>query len=273
MIKLPHIVEKVFYEPWLITPAGYNSIRLLLESKLGVTTVEQEETVLGMKVPRVTATIDSDGIATIPINGILGSRISPIEKVCGAVDYLDIQKASLAAVKEGAKGVLYDFDSPGGMVRGCSDLAGFIKGLSVPTQAFTDAKCTSAAYWLASACNGITAAESSDVGSIGVILPWVDKSNLWEVAGLKYEPFVNVGADLKGAGAGPSLTDAQRKYIQETLDFVGKKFQSFISSNRPRVKAEVFRAGTYFGEQALGVGLVDSVGGYAQAHQALLARL
>jgi ClpP class serine protease len=116
------------------------------------------------------------------------------------------------------------------------------------------------------------ASRSSDVGSIGAILPWVDTTKVWEVGGLKYDPFVNAGADLKGAGAGPSLTDTQKKHLQEAVDHVGKSFQQFISSNR-KVDPEVFRAGTYFGDQAVEVGLIDGVGSYDDAYQTLLTRV
>jgi ClpP class serine protease len=270
MIALPHIVQKVYHEPWLLTVAGYSTVTRLIESKLnGRLSATDDETIAGFKVPRVEPTIDSDGVATISIVGILGNRISNLEKICGGVDYLDIQKATQTALDKGATGILYSFDSSGGMVRGCSELASYIKALPVETEAFTDSKANSAAYWLMSACNHVTATESSDIGSIGVILPWVDKSRLWEVEGLKYDAITNAGADLKGAGAGPSLTPAQRTHLQQTVDYVGQQFQSFVRSNRPKVNPVVFRAATYFGRQALDVGLVDQVGSFADAKRRL----
>jgi ClpP class serine protease len=195
-----------------------------------------------------------------------------LEKICGATDYLDIQQITDDAIKRNAKGILYNFDSSGGMVRGCEDLAHYISKLPIPTQAYTDSRCNSAAYWLASACNEIMASSSSDVGSIGVILPWVDKSKVWEVEGLKYDPLINEGADLKAAGSGPSLTDVQKRYLQESVNYVGEKFQQFVNDHR-EVKPIVFRAGTYFGDQAVKIGLVDGVGSYDDAYKALLTRV
>jgi ClpP class serine protease len=116
------------------------------------------------------------------------------------------------------------------------------------------------------------ASSSSDVGSIGVILPWIDKGKVWEVEGLKFDPFVNEGADLKGAGAGPTLTDTQKRYLQESVNYVGEKFQQFVNDNR-KVKPVVFRAGTYFGDQAMEVGLIDGVGSYDNAYKVLLTRV
>jgi ClpP class serine protease len=274
--QIPHIIEKVMYAPWLITAGGYKSVLEVVQGKMdrdsGIgadITLRAEDFGGGA----VVATVDSEGIATIPIQGILGQRLSGIEKMCGGTDYLDIERATREAIdKKYAKGVLYAFDSSGGMVRGCADLADFIKGLSVPTAAYTDSRCNSAAYWLASACDEVMSSTSADVGSIGVILPWIDQSKIWEVEGLKYEPFVNEGAELKGAGGGPALTDPQKRYLQESVNYVGEKFQQFVGLKR-KVKPEVFRAGTYFGEQALDVGLVDKLGTSGDAYQSLLTRV
>lgn len=305
-MKFAHIIEKVFHTPWIITAGGYKAIRTLVESKLASnvesvpyhTWAENPLALTRVKtdpVPQITNSsyvkvdpvaldlpnlqgtdiewkVDSNGIAQIPIRGVLGQRLSSIEKICGGTDYMDIQQATKQALDRGARGMLFNIDSSGGMVRGCSDLAQHIKGLPVPTMAYTDTRCNSAAYWLASACNQVMASNSSDVGSIGVILPWVDMTKVWEVGGLKYDPFVNEGADLKGAGAGPSLTDTQKKHLQEAVDHVGKNFQQFISTSR-KVDPSVFRAGTYFGDQAQEVGLIDGVGSYDDAYNALLTRV
>jgi ClpP class serine protease len=310
-MKLVHVIEKVLYSPWLITAGGYKSIQMLIESKLAeshplddLTRVKIPDSNLpynysGNKIYTAIGTglvspalldpvasilpdfkgtdiewkVDNNGIASIPIRGVLGQRLSGLEKICGGTDYLDIQKATKEALDRGAQGMLFQIDSSGGMVRGCSDLAQHIKGLPIPTMAYTDSRCNSAAYWLASACNQVMASNSSDVGSIGVILPWVDMTKVWEVGGLKYDPFVNAGADLKGAGAGPSLTDTQKKHLQEAVDHVGKNFQQFISDNRSAINSEVFRAGTYFGDQAQEVGLIDGVGSYDDAYKKLLTRV
>lgn len=275
MTKIPHILEKVYFEPWLITSGGYATVIQVIDSKLAdsLTVEMMAEGLPAQEVPPewVTASMDRDGIATIPIQGVLGHRISGIEKICGGTDYLDIRRATEKALAQNAQGILYAIDSSGGMVRGCSDLANYIKGLPIPTQAFTDSKADSAAYWLASACNRITATESSNVGSIGCILPWVDRSKVWEVEGLKFDAITNSGADLKASGAGPTLSPEQRAYLQSSVDFVGEQFQNFVSSSR-KVKPIVFRAGSYFGKPAKEVGLIDEVGDYESAKKDLLIR-
>ena len=277
MKQIPHILEKVIYEPWLITPAGYATVSMLIENKLlaafDTKAYEDEAADTEQKGTWIDARMDSNSIATIPINGVLGQRLSGIEKICGGTDYLDVQKATESMLGRGAKGVLYAFDSNGGMVGGCADLADYIRSLSVPTAAYTDSKCNSAAYWLASACGDIMAGQSASVGSIGVILPWVDKGKVWEVEGLKYDAITNAGADLKGAGAGPSLTDKQREYLQDQVNHMGEKFQGAVRSSRPKIKSAVFRAGTYFGDQALEMGLVDGVGTMQVAYDKLLTRV
>jgi ClpP class serine protease len=276
MSKIPHILEKVFHEPWLITVGGFSTVNLVIESKLAGIDTSKYEAEAEQKDAAGTwiqATMDHERIATIPITGVLGQRLSGIEKICGGTDYLDIQKATEEMLGRGAQGIIYAFDSSGGMVRGCADLASYIGNLPVPTQAFTDSKCNSAAYWLAAACDGVMATKSADVGSIGVILPWVDRSKVWDMEGLKHEPFTNEGADLKGTGSGPALSSTQREYLQDQVNFVGEQFQAHVKEHRPKIDKEVFRAGTYFGEQALKMGLIDEVGLMKAAHTSLLTRV
>jgi ClpP class serine protease len=274
MKKLTHIVEKVNFEPWLVTVSTYSSIHALLESKL-TGSYKAEDLNFDLDSEGATAIpldMDNAGIARIGISGVLGHRISSLEKMCGGADYLDIQERTEDALTKGAKGILYAFDSNGGMVRGCSELAGYIAKLPVPTQAFTDSKCNSAAYWLASACSGFTASESSTVGSIGVILPWVDKSKLFELAGVKVGAFTNAGADLKATGATPSLSEEQAAHLQESVNYIGDQFQGFVNEHR-KVKPVVFRAGTYFGKPAQEVGLIDAVGSYQDAYNSLTQKV
>jgi protease-4 len=196
--------------------------------------------------------------------------------MCGGCDYLDIQQKSAEAMDAGAKGLMYMFDSPGGQVRGCPELAEYISNLGskgISTEAFCDSRMCSAAYWLGSATNHITATSSADIGSIGVILPWVDKGKVWEVSGIKWEPIVNEGATLKGAGGGPSLTPEQMSYLQETVNDVAGEFHDFVEAHREDLDRRVFKAGTFFGKKAFNLGLIDEVGSYQKAYDSLLSRV
>jgi protease-4 len=128
----------------------------------------------------------------------------------------------------------------------------------------------SAAYNIAASCKYIMASPSSTVGSIGCILPWVDKSKMWEDAGLKFDPITNKEGDLKGAMHGPQLTPEQREYLQEHVQQAFSMFKENVLRNRS-VKPEAMRGQAFLGAQAMKHNLVDGLVNYDQAKKKMLA--
>jgi Periplasmic serine proteases (ClpP class) len=274
-MKLVHLAHKLSYSAWYILPSYH---RTLLESvKDWETTVgsAKQEELADMAAffinQRAPMEIDSNGIATINISGALGRNLAPIDKVLGMSDYADIENEVVEAGEKGAIAVLFDVDSPGGEVQGTAETAQIIAGLTVPTASFSAGLDASAAYYLSSSVNRKFATPSSIIGSIGTILPWIDSAKMFDAFGLSWEPIVGEGEDFKGAGMGPSLTDSQREYLQETVNAASGAFQKFVSQNR-NLNFEKLKAGAYHGEQALKLNLIDQIGSYDDAYQYLIGR-
>src|SRR5262245_3475358 len=118
-MKFARTLERITLHPWLITPGGYEAVvrlinsRLNRESSLEVLTEKPADERPG-KMPK----LDDPQMAEITISGILGQRLSMLEQICGGCDYLNIVEAIDEAVAEGAQGILFVFDSPGGMAVG-----------------------------------------------------------------------------------------------------------------------------------------------------------
>jgi ClpP class serine protease len=130
----------------------------------------------------------------------------------------------------------------------------------------------SAAYFMASSSDLIVATPTAQVGSIGCIIPWVDESQAWAAAGIKSDPIVSQGSDLKSAFGGPSLTPEQRQHAQDRVDQMMAGFTSHDSAFRSLDYAKL-NGGAYFGQSALDSNLVDQIGSYADAYNALAARI
>lgn len=267
-MKLARIIERVTLTPWVITPAGYQSIIAVLESKLAGAKLDTGS-LKDFDNPGLDYVVDRNGIAQIMLSGIFAQRISMMEKVCGGADYLDIEGVTNAAIEDGARGLLYHFDSPGGTSAGCPEAANVIAGVDIPKVAFTDSVMCSGAYWLASSCDYLVATESAAVGSIGCIVPWVDQSKRFEAAGLSFEPIVSEDSELKDAFYGPSLTKEQRAHFQESVNQIGAAFKSHVSQFRNLNYGDL-QAGAYSGAKAKSSHLVDKVGNYADAYGKLL---
>jgi ClpP class serine protease len=268
-MKLARIVQRVTSTPWLITPAGFAAVKQVLDSKLAGANLAGGSIKEYGDDEDADYLIDRNGIAQIMVSGVLGQRLSWLEKTCGGADYLDIESATNEAIEEGARGILYQFDSPGGMSTGCPETAAVIAGVEIPKVGFSDSMMCSAAYYLGSGCDYLVATESAEVGSIGVIIPWVDSTRAWEMAGLKADPIVSDGDTLKSSFYGPTLTSEQRAHFQQAVDDLGAMFRGHVSEYR-NLDFDTLKAGAYGGARALDLNLVDKLGGYADAYAKLL---
>ena len=110
-----------------------------------------------------------DGLAIIKIDGPLCYRGDELAYWMGKDSYDSIGAAfDECLADESVKGIVLDFNSPGGEISGCSDLAQKIfKGRNYHKPfgivAFTGGTMCSAAYWLASACERVFTAREGAI--------------------------------------------------------------------------------------------------------------
>lgn len=270
-MRFRHLAEQIYLRPWLITPEAHASIRLLFTRALDRGLEPKALDLAAMFPQRKALEIDREGIATIHIFGPVGKGLSALEQSCGATGMEQIREDYAAALAGGARGILLHIDSPGGTITGTPEIADLIASKPVPTVAYTEDMMASAAYYMAAGANAIVASKSADVGSIGVYIPWVDSSAQYEAEGLKPDPIVGAGGDLKAIGFGGSLTDEQRAYLQESVDSSLADFKAHIAQHRS-VPESAMRGQTLDGKAALAANLVDAIGDMSAA-RAILSRL
>lgn len=262
-MKYQHIIQAVYFEPWLIKPAAHAAVRALLESHLAETAqnvLAQREGkgICGEKVELDQMEI-IDGIAHIPIGGVIGRKLSGWEKGAGAVDVLDVRKELAQAVSDDTvKAIILDIDSPGGMVNGTPELANAISRVEKPIYAFTAGDMCSAAYWIGAAADAIYATDTADIGSIGVYIPWMDQSARYKQAGVSVELFTS--GKYKGMGyPGTSLTRDQADQLQARVDEVAAAFHEHVRTNRGDVSGDAMQGQTFLGRAALDESLIDGM--------------
>lgn len=273
-MRFAQIHEQIYCRPWFITTAAHYTLRSLFEAH--VLRTGQQPRAAGLDLgdmvnARRPLVVDAEGIATIHVLGPLGKNLSKMEKSCGATSFEDIQsELAQANANPAVRGILLEIDSPGGTVQGTPETAALISGSAKPIVAYTDSMIASAAYYLAAGARAIVASPSADVGSIGVYIPWVDRSAMYEAAGLKPDPIVNTGGDLKALGFGGTLTEAQRTYLQEQVDLDFTAFKAHIAAHRD-VSPAAMRGQTLSGDPAKAANLVDRIGTLANARQLILS--
>lgn len=264
-MRFLHIIHEVYGRPWLILPSYHANIRRVIHARLlNPEAKKREGTDISGEAVELPQMLIEDGIAQIPVAGVLLKGASAWEKGAGAVAVEDVTAdIEEALLDDKVGGIFFDIDSPGGTVRGIPELAATVKRAASQkhVRAFSDGTMASAAYWMGSGAGDVIAGRSADVGSIGVYLPWIDQSEAFAMEGLSVEIIRNEGADLKGLGyPGTSLTESQRQSLIDEVQEIAEMFHADVLAARQiNQPADTFRGQTFMGESAKDRGLIDDV--------------
>ena len=237
-------------EPMLIDPARASEFA---DIKVGL--IDQVQSIFGSPAkPQVV-----NGYGIVPLHGVIGKGLLPIERAMGAADLNDFTNAvGEMSADPSVKTIVLDISSPGGTVTGVEEAAAIVRSAGKPTIAFTDTEMASAAYWIGSSADRVVATPSASVGSIGVYMAFADTSKMYADAGVKVE--VIKSGDLKAAGIdGTSLSDAQRADLQSQVDEIHAEFKASVRGKRSMVEDSAMRGQVFSGRAAAKHGLVTGI--------------
>lgn len=169
-----------------------------------------------------------------------------------------------AAADPDVSGILLAIDSPGGTVAGTDDLARDVKaaGRTKPVWAHAEDLLASAAYWVASQAQRITAnSPTALVGSIGTLQVINDLSAAAEKEGIRTMVFST--GPLKGLGTpGSKVTEEQASHVQSLVNSIQEQFDSAVQKGRglgAKELAAVRHGGVMTATQALDAKLIDGI--------------
>jgi len=204
-----------------------------------------------------------DGILTIPVKGVLLHDFL-WQASSYATGYKYIEKALERGLSDGSvRGIILHLHTPGGDVAGCFELVDKIYAARKlkPIRAFAHEAAYSAGYAIASAAGKIVVSRTGGVGSIGVVTAHVDMSKMLEDAGYKIT-FVHFGEHKVDGNAYTPLPDAVKQRMQTRIDNLGEIFVASVARNRQMDVQAVkdTEALTYSADEALSIGLADSIG-------------
>lgn len=169
------------------------------------------------------------------------------------------------------KGVLVRISSPGGVVGPSQEIHDEIKRtrehFKKPVVAYCASVAASGAYYSAVAADKIVTTPGCMIGSIGVIMEFVNLGKLYDWA--KIQRYAITTGKFKDAGAEYKPMDPEARVLfQGLLDDVLTQFKQAILDGR-KMKPEVldkYADGRVFtGAQAVALGFADSVGSYSDA--------
>jgi len=286
-MNYPRIFQRMYCQPLLVTEAWFHSAHQVLMPRIrGGADSSLEAAVMDVNAAMPTKNIEGrraqrcyprdtmmggqprlytfakEGVAVVPVYGVLAKNLSAFEESCGGgTDINPIAHALMQAEKdpEVVKTVL-DFDTPGGEVTGIPETGARIRklALSKPVIAFSDATTASAGYWLASQADEFYGTPSSRQGSIGVYSAWLDQTLALEKAGYSLELFAAgkhkaMGMPFRG------LSDEERDMLQANVDAIYRDFKAAVTSNRRGVAEETMQGQMFRAPEALERGLLDGI--------------
>jgi protease IV len=203
-------------------------------------------------------------------------------RIEGAIMSPDAYLESIRRIAEdkACKGLLVRIDSPGGAVGASQEIHTALQGLKakgLPLVVSQGNLAASGGYYISLAGDRIFSNPGTLTGSIGVILQFPQADKLLDKVGVKLNT-VKSGM-LKDAGNfSRAPTAEEMRYLQSVIDNTYGQFIGDILKSRKIPKADLLRIAdgrVMTGLQALGYGLVDTLGGYREAEKYLagLAKL
>jgi len=205
----------------------------------------------------------ADHVVRLSLNGAITDSHKRTERVVAL------------AKNERTKAVIVAIDSPGGTMSGGEGLYGALSVVAErkPVVAVMRGMAASGGYMVAMPAARIFAREATITGSIGVVMETAEFSGLMRTLGISAETFSS--GPLKGE---PSMTrpvsPEARTVLQQLIADLHDQFVEMVARGRKMELAAVRRLAdgrAYTGRQALKLGLIDAIGGEAEARAWLSA--
>lgn len=198
-----------------------------------------------------------DHIARIVVSGMI------------TTDALRNEVLAELAESERVKAVIVAINSPGGTTAGGEELYETIGKLRQvkPVAATIDELGASAAYMTAIAADRIYSRRLSIVGSIGVFMQHVDAGKLLDTIGIDFDK-VQTGPLKAEPDVDEPMVGEVRQSLQALVDDSFEWFVDIVAERRDLDRAETLRIADgriMTGRMALETGLIDAVGGEAEA--------
>jgi signal peptide peptidase SppA len=262
MKQLTRLSQRILGVPLMMEPRKLDVILHVLSPRIGVEAPVVEAAMLAERNDRKPYAVTPNGTAIIDVSGSLVNRMDA-DALSGMTNYEELGHEVMDAATDGRiKAVVMRFDSYGGEVSGCFDLAKLIRDAAQlkPVYACVDDAAFSAAYLLASACSKVYLSETGGTGSIGVRAMHVDFSERNSAMGVK-PTVIFAGAKKDDMSPNAPLSDSARTDLQGEVDRLYGMFVSAVAENRGMSEAAVraTEAGLFHGSDAIRAGLADQI--------------
>jgi len=216
----------------------------------------------------------SDDTASSTFDGISKPSVAVID-VKGVILTADplVTQLRKYAEDKNVKAIVLHVDSPGGGAAASQEVYREVRRIrdqaKKPIVTSIESVGASGAYYIASGTSSIYANDASVVGSIGVIIEYINYGDLLNWA--KMKQVVIKSGELKDTGIPTrALTPKEQAYLQGMVNNMYEQFLHDVADGR-NIPVETLRplanGQVWTGQQAMPLHLIDKEGGYRDALQ------
>lgn len=205
-----------------------------------------------------------DGIAIIPVSGVISRYAGMFEAFCGGTSTQTLALSIQAALDDpSCRGILLAVDTPGGEANGIHELSEMIYAArgKKPIKAYVSGTGASAGYWIAAAADEVVMDATAMVGSIGTVQSFrfrKEKDDSIETLELVSSQSPDKRLDPR--------TDAGKAKYQASLDQLSDVFIDCVAKYRGVKRAKVLsdfgQGWCLIGADAVKAGMADKLGSY-----------
>ena len=272
---LAHIASALIDQPLLLHPTKAEVVLQVLQNRLGFASGGLHAP-LSPEASRFVGTHRREsgnyalspatkGVAIISVVGALVNRGAWIGARSGLVSYEGVTAQFRdAAMDPEVHSIVVDMETPGGQALGVFSLAQTIREVrkTKPVIAVVNDMAASGGYALASAASEIVVSPSSLVGSIGVVVVHLDRSGEMAKAGIKPTLIYAGKHKVEGNSFEPLSADVRDRLKAEVESLYDMFVDAVVAGRDGAITAQAVRdteAATFFGEEAVRLGLADRV--------------
>lgn len=243
---------------WLVDPPAF----LAWATRHSLTptgAIQPDKTLAGDDLPKPVVV---NGVCTVPVVGPLVKSASKFETAAGFASYTGLRDTlNTALATPGLTGILLHCDSPGGSYDGLPECVDAVAAAAkrVRVEALIDGMAASACFWLCSPAARITAAKSSQVGSIGAVLTHTSIARALRERGVDATVFSSPEGKASGHPF-KTLDESSAKALQARVDECAAEFRDSVLAVRPGIAKEGLNGHVFTAPRSHRLGLIDAAG-------------
>lgn len=277
-MKVNYLLNDIMKSSWLLDYRAHQEYKILLDKLLsGQAVFNHSENFIPLKLYDHTGSELSTSSSKKEIIGAV-NMIGMMVKYSGMC--ISGTDTVLEQLKESdshpdTKGTILRIDGPGTSVPAVSPLLEFKKNKKKPIVGLCDS-ALSGHYWTAvGVCDYIIAENtiSSTFGSVRVVLSISDFSEKRKKEGIIDHDIYPSESEDKNKVFHLALKGEYDQIKKEMLSPIAIKFQEAVKENRPKLigASGVLTGKTFYAEEALKLGMIDSIGNFNDAVQMVYA--